>query len=200
MKVTKGQRTKENIVVEALTLFNKKGVQNTSFQEIATKVGITQAALYKYFDNSDDLLTEGILLGSARGRQFFLTKTQEGVSAQEAFIEHIKANIEWCHLGKPFNFAFLALHFYKNQIPSIKKIHDDVSKARTQRFQKFIENGNQDGSWKVKNASMLALTIHNYLLGEMMEAINNPKKESFEVRHTRIGKTILSLLGAVLPG
>ena len=48
--------TKERIQAAARELFAQKGVQKTSLQEIADKLGITKPALYYHFSSREDLL------------------------------------------------------------------------------------------------------------------------------------------------
>ncbi|RYZ92209.1 MAG: TetR/AcrR family transcriptional regulator, partial [Proteobacteria bacterium] len=48
--------TKQSLIEAAIDLFAEKGVHWVSFQQIGTRVGITQAALYKHFADKDDLL------------------------------------------------------------------------------------------------------------------------------------------------
>ena len=48
--------TKERILEAARELFAQKGVQKTSLQEIADKLGITKPALYYHFASREDLV------------------------------------------------------------------------------------------------------------------------------------------------
>lgn len=48
--------TKERIQAAARELFAEKGVQKTSLQEIADRLGITKPALYYHFGSREDLL------------------------------------------------------------------------------------------------------------------------------------------------
>ncbi len=194
MAITKGQRTKENILIEALDLYSQKGVQNTSFQEVASSLGITQAALYKYFKNSDELLTEGILLGAQRGREFFETRELPDQNSRKQLLHHLANNLEWCFRNKGFSFAFLALHFYVTQVPQIKKIHSAISELRIQRFEAILKRGNKDGSWSISSPATAAVSLHNYLLGEMLEAINTPRKETNKQRILRVQRFACALL------
>lgn len=48
--------TKQRIITAARELFAEKGVQKTSLQEIATRLGITKPALYYHFGSREDLV------------------------------------------------------------------------------------------------------------------------------------------------
>jgi AcrR family transcriptional regulator len=74
--------TKERILTAARELFAKKGVQKTSLQEIADKLGITKPALYYHFASREDLL-RSIVQPLIDEGQLFLEK-QEKASKIEA--------------------------------------------------------------------------------------------------------------------
>lgn len=50
------KNTKERILEEALKLFSQKGYIGTSMNDIATKLGVTKAALYKHYTNKQEIL------------------------------------------------------------------------------------------------------------------------------------------------
>ncbi len=55
--------TKEKILEEALGLFSQKGFYGTSMSNIAEKVGITKAALYKHFSGKEEILDVILQIG-----------------------------------------------------------------------------------------------------------------------------------------
>ena len=52
----KEKNTKEKILEEALKLFAQSGYMGTSMNEIASKLGVTKAALYKHYSSKQELL------------------------------------------------------------------------------------------------------------------------------------------------
>jgi AcrR family transcriptional regulator len=54
---------RERILASARTLYLEGGVQAVTMRSVAEKVGVTATALYRHFDNKEDLLTE--LIGQA---------------------------------------------------------------------------------------------------------------------------------------
>ncbi len=196
IKKTKGQITRENILTEALDLYSLQGVQNTPFQNIADRVGITQAALYKYFSDRDELLKEAILFAAEKGREFFKLKESDEVrfNAQEKFYYYIEKNLEWAGHGKPFNIAFLSVHYFATQIEIIGDVHKEIYRARTERMASLLEELIAEKFVKVKNKDAVVLSMHNYLLGEMLEAFNRPRHETKQVRSERVIKNIESFL------
>lgn len=197
-KLKKGEATRRRILVEALTLYSEKGVQNTPFQEIADKLEITQAALYKYFGNRDELLKEAVLLAGEEGREFFKLdpKLEAKLSEKEKFYHHIKMNIEWAQNGKPHNVGLLSLHYFASQIKSIGEVHSEVMNLRVARLKSFILSLQKEENLKVENVNSAAVSIHNMLLGEMLEAYNHSGNETVKKRSERIFANILKILSA----
>jgi len=74
--------TRERIQAAARELFAQKGVQKTSLQEIADKLGITKPALYYHFSSREDLLRSIVQPLIDAGEQFL--DAQEKASAIEA--------------------------------------------------------------------------------------------------------------------
>ena len=52
----KEKNTKERILEEALKLFSQSGYMGTSMNDIAAKLGVTKAALYKHYKSKQEIL------------------------------------------------------------------------------------------------------------------------------------------------
>ena len=53
---SKEKKTKEKILEEALKLFAQSGYMGTSMNDIASKLGVTKAALYKHYKSKQEIL------------------------------------------------------------------------------------------------------------------------------------------------
>ena len=56
--MNKGDLRKKQILEAAMALFNEKGFEKTSVQDILDKMGISKGALYHYFLSKEDILRE----------------------------------------------------------------------------------------------------------------------------------------------
>jgi AcrR family transcriptional regulator len=74
--------TKQRIQAVARELFAQKGVQKTSLQEIADRLGITKPALYYHFGSREDLVRSIVQPLIDAGQEFL--ERQERASALEA--------------------------------------------------------------------------------------------------------------------
>jgi TetR/AcrR family transcriptional repressor of nem operon len=57
MRVTKGQRTKREIVEKAAPLFNKKGFEGTSLSDLMHATGLQKGGIYRHFSSKEQLAT-----------------------------------------------------------------------------------------------------------------------------------------------
>jgi AcrR family transcriptional regulator len=73
--------TRERILVAARELFAQKGVQKTSLQEIADKLGITKPALYYHFTSREDLL-RSIVQPLIDAGQVFVEQQEKATSVE----------------------------------------------------------------------------------------------------------------------
>lgn len=71
---TKGVRTRRRLLEIAIERFGTKGYRGTSVSEIAREAGLTQAAVYAYFESKEQLFdaavdadAEAAILGAAEG-------------------------------------------------------------------------------------------------------------------------------------
>lgn len=102
----KGRDTKARIEEAAIRLFAERGVEGTSVRDIASAVGVSEAALYRHLTSKDEFVAE---LFAARyvelGRQ--VHAAQEG---QAGFAARMRAMVEACcrlHDRDPALFRFL---------------------------------------------------------------------------------------------
>ena len=55
---SKEKNTKEKILEEALKLFAQSGYMGTSMNDIASKLGVTKAALYKHYKSKQEIFRD----------------------------------------------------------------------------------------------------------------------------------------------
>jgi AcrR family transcriptional regulator len=79
--------TKERIQAAARELFAEKGVQRTSLQEIADKLGITKPALYYHFGSREELLRSIVQPLIDAGQRFIEDHEKAGGVEARALLE-----------------------------------------------------------------------------------------------------------------
>ncbi|EOD67584.1 TetR/AcrR family transcriptional regulator [Amycolatopsis vancoresmycina] len=79
--------TKQRILDVARDLFTTQGVQRTSLQDIADRLGITKPALYYHFPSRDDLVRSIVQPMLEDGEQFLLDQEARGDAPVRELIE-----------------------------------------------------------------------------------------------------------------
>ncbi|MBE3555844.1 MAG: TetR family transcriptional regulator [Firmicutes bacterium] len=83
--------TKEKILSAAVELMSSKGYRGTTLQEIAQCVGITQAALYYYFESKEAILIEIARTAVKDAQTAVGNALKENASAQKRFADALQA-------------------------------------------------------------------------------------------------------------
>ncbi|GAA3830757.1 TetR/AcrR family transcriptional regulator [Sphaerisporangium flaviroseum] len=79
--------TKQRIQAVARELFTRQGVQKTSLQEIADRLGITKPALYYHFDSREDLVRSIVQPLIEEGEAFVTQQETLGEVEPRALLE-----------------------------------------------------------------------------------------------------------------
>ena len=79
--------TRQRIQEVARQLFQQQGVQRTSLQDIADKLGITKPALYYHFESRDDLVRSILVPLIDEGERFVADQESRGDADARAVLE-----------------------------------------------------------------------------------------------------------------
>jgi AcrR family transcriptional regulator len=85
--VARQSDTKQRILQTARELFATKGVQQTSLQEIADRLGITKPALYYHFSSREDLVRSIVTPLLEDGEQFIARMEQRAEVSPAELVE-----------------------------------------------------------------------------------------------------------------
>jgi len=100
------EETLAEILLAARKCFGEKGYGSTSLKDIGAEIGISHAALYKYFPNKAELY----LATLADAQQSLLPLCAEAVNQEQGFREKLKAVLRVCatsYANEPHITAFL---------------------------------------------------------------------------------------------
>lgn len=86
--LTKGERTRQEILAAARRLFISQGFTATSMRQIAKEVGITPAAIYNHYPSKDGLFAT-LLQGAAPYDQLFALFGGIGAGTPEDFVRQV---------------------------------------------------------------------------------------------------------------
>ena len=84
MRLTSGER-REQIITEAIQIIHETGFSSLSIRELASRVGISEPAIYRHFKNKDD-----IIMGILNKMQEFGELIQQKLISVEGELEKIR--------------------------------------------------------------------------------------------------------------
>ncbi len=195
--LSKGEETKKRILQAAIEIFKNQGINWTSFQLLADRVGISQPALYKYFANKDALLLDCCLEVVKRGQAFIDAGIDVNSPAIDRMRSYVLGNIRWA-MEKPRE-ADLVFAMYSNGSYStdFKKLHLKIDLGGIKRIETHsihIFHENKKMQIKKLKIEKCARIIHSLLVGEVLKALRWPNESSALIRTKYIMKSIEQIL------
>lgn len=191
---TKGQLTQEKIAKAATHLFAKYGIENTTIGLIATKLKLTQPAIYVHFKDKIDILRACSLTSAAEGRVYIDQHVNMNEDAEKRLHGYIKGNLKWIYEKWEEAYPIVSLYYFGIQAKEIKEIHSQINIAGINRIETHIIHGNYEGKWKVEDTKRKAELIHSMLVGEMMKAFHWPDNRTCESRLKGLWNSIMEIL------
>ena len=134
---------KDRMLKAAAQCFNLKGYSGTSLRDVANLLGLTDAALYYYVRNKEELVYLCYLRAADVGRDALDVATAAGGTGLEKVVRYLKRHVEMM-VGEDGPIAIMS------EIPSLEPDHRDeileLSRTHSLSFEALIEEGIEDGS------------------------------------------------------
>ena len=140
---TRFQLQRDRMLKAAATCFNEKGYSGTSLKDVANHLGLTDAALYYYVSNKEELVYQCYLRAAELGKEAMDRGRAEGRCGLEQAILYIRYHVE-IMVGDRGPVAIMS------EIPSLKPTHRNeilkVSRQHSLGFEKILSAGIEDGT------------------------------------------------------
>jgi AcrR family transcriptional regulator len=124
---------RQKISVAAQELYLEEGIEGVSMRKVASRVGVSAPALYRYFRNKDELLDEIVTEGARILKEYL--KPALAAETPYARLVNLTENYMRFALEQPkyFDFAFLAPN------PALKRLGDEIAKPEWDTFRLAME-------------------------------------------------------------
>ncbi len=140
---TRFQLQRDRMLKAAAQCFNRKGYSGTSLKDVADILGLTDAALYYYVRNKEELVFQCYVRAADVGREAMERAVAEGKTGLEQVRLYLQYHIEII-VGDRGPIAIMS------EIPSLNADHRDeilsVSRTHSANFEAILERGIADGS------------------------------------------------------
>ena len=153
---TRFQLQKARMLKAAAQCFNEKGYSGTSLRDVADLLGLTDAALYYYVRNKEELVYLCYVRAADLGREALDRAWSEGDNGMDVILRYFRYHIEMM-VGERGPIAIMS------EIPSLKPDHRDevleLSRRHSKNFEAVLEAGIKDGSVAPCNVRMTGNAI-----------------------------------------
>jgi AcrR family transcriptional regulator len=140
---TRFQLQRDRMLKAAAQCFNRKGYSGTSLKDVADILGLTDAALYYYVRNKEELVFQCYVRAADVGREAMERAVAAGKTGLEQVRLYLQYHIEII-VGDRGPIAIMS------EIPSLNADHRDeilnVSRTHSANFEAILERGIADGS------------------------------------------------------
>ena len=140
---TRWELKKNRMLRAAARCFNEKGYSGTSLKDVADLLGLTDAALYYYVKNKEELVYLCYLRAGDVGRETMDRAIAEGASGLDIVRRYLRYHLE-IMTGERGPIAIMS------EIPSLDPEHREhileISRRHSARFEAILEQGIGDGS------------------------------------------------------
>jgi len=140
---TRFHTQRERILKAAASCFNQKGFSGTSLKDVAAHLGLTDAALYYYVKNKEELVYHCYLRAGELGGEAMDRARADGQNGMDQVQLYLRYHLE-VMVGERGPVAIMS------EIPSLQRSHRneilEISRRHSAAFEAFLETGIADGS------------------------------------------------------
>ena len=140
---TRFEAQRDRILKAAARCFNEKGYSGTSLKDVAQHLGLTDAALYYYVKNKEELVFQCYLRAAELGKEAMRCAVADGKDGYQQARLYVRYHVE-IMVGERGPVAIMS------EIPSLKLEHRDeileLSRQHSLAFEKILSRGIADGS------------------------------------------------------
>ncbi len=191
MRLTSRER-REQIITEAIQIIHEKGFPSLSIRELASRVGISEPAIYRHFENKDD-----IIMGILNKMQEFGELIQEKLISVEGELEKIRQLflLQLAYFEK--NQAMTTIMLSEEVFHLNEKLKHKLALITNSRYRMLMDLIKSAQAKKIvidEDADNLALII----MGTVRVIIFQWKLKNYQFSLVQRGKSVVNMLLAML--
>ncbi len=147
------------------------GDRKTTFQLIADHCRVSQALVIKHLKTRENIFPVVLDFWIAWAR----TRTEEALlkagSPEERLRNYLRVSVSLFQGTGEFARVYLLLHYFAGVDERYRTINSDIKNVAVARISGILEDGISSGVFRKMNVPLMAKTIHNNLVGNVLSAI-----------------------------
>ena len=156
-------RTRNKLVDVARQIFAKKGLENTTMNDIAVASGKGRRTLYTYFKSKEDIYVAVIESELARLSECLNAVARRDTEPEEKLIETIYAHLSKVKEAVQRN-GNLRADFFRNII-KVERVRKQFDENERKLFAGIVAEGVRSGAFEVDNIPLFVDILHFSLKG-----------------------------------
>jgi AcrR family transcriptional regulator len=175
--MTKGERARERILTEAVDLLAEHGIEGTSFQMIADRIGVSQSAVMHHFRSKPLLLDAVVMRSVGRNNDIVADLGSLEDDAAKRLLDFCRGNLMWVMRYRKDAKVFAMLYYLAGRDKSaLKTLATIVGRGREVILGHLLA-GEREGVFRFNQpAPAVAKLIQDAIIGAMLSATAFPKK------------------------
>lgn len=194
-RVINKEEKRSKIALASIGLFCKKGIQQTSIDEIAKSAGVAKGTIYLYFKNKEEIIFAIWDMLTQQHEEAFNTRINPNMSAKEKILEYYN----FSEIEKDYDkeqILILFHHFISSMLIDKTELYTNYFESFFQKDYDFIlaclKEGVQKAEFIIDDIDMITKTMITLLKGILI--MSKASKMNFQETQNSLNQHIIYLL------
>jgi len=151
-------RQKEIITV-SLQIIDESGIQGLTIKNLAKKIGFTEAAIYRHYENKTKILVAILDFFKQNSEKYFLTESETKSSVLKKIERLFSIHFQAFTATPPLVAVIFSEEIFRNEAVLVEKVQQ-LMKTNTDKLTLILKNGQEDNEIRTDiDASSLATIV-----------------------------------------
>lgn len=192
LRPRKGDLKKMEIILAAIDVMADEGIEKTTYEAIASRIGTRRAHVAYYYKDKNDIFMSAIRYIMANYQQLLVENMEGTDNGVEMLMKYVEGPFLWAERF-PSQLKVMLLFYYLCTIKSeFKDLHDQIRKSGVERIQ-FILTNKMTENFESHEAQQVAKMIQNSISGAILDCATTHGR-SLERGLSELKKYVLVLL------
>jgi AcrR family transcriptional regulator len=180
-RLSKGDKKKLDMVEKAIEVFGQKGVDATTYDDLAIELNTSRSHISYHFKEKDQLILAAIRYMMTEGLDFTIHKMRQSLSAKQRLISYVDGYYGF-FLEYPKYIPILIYFYYASSIHEVyRELQSEIKKGALARIQELLEQiYKENGKRLPKDIKLITQWVHGLLIGSTVVTLMTSKKENKE--------------------